>query len=241
MSTRPSAWATGGHAFIGNEPRFSFSAENDGYSVTVPNVTGMNDRRPLPIGTLITLDWLGFEFGFVSFQPKFDDRFMAYFGRPVPTPPDPSVYVEALRIPVYVENEGLLRWLVTSKIVLNATRAWYEEFGYHDEAQQLRLPVLQTCESKTLEIAGRPEVYYRPMAEIVGWIERTQEQFGPVRVAPPPPLLTAAAPPIALPPAPANDERATYRPIVTPAPAPAPREAPKPANDLLASFRKRNF
>jgi hypothetical protein len=72
------------------------------------------------------------------FQPKFDDRFLVYFGQAVPTPPDPSIYVEALSIPVWVENHGLLRWLVTSKIVLNATRAWYEEYGYHAEAQQLQ-------------------------------------------------------------------------------------------------------
>jgi hypothetical protein len=82
-----------------------------------------------------------------------------------------------------------------------------------------------------------------------GWIERDRDTFGPVKVPPPPPILPGFVPPIALPAtpsSPANDNRVeTYRPIETakpPPPAPAAAPAPpKPANDLLAAFRQRNF
>jgi hypothetical protein len=248
MAARPSAWL-GGSLYRGNEPRLAYQAKGTGeFAIEIPSRGGVVQRQRLPVSTLIVFDWLAFMVGMVQFQPRFNDKFMAPYGQVVTMPPDPTTYVEALRLPAYVSEYGKLDWLITSKIALNRTRLWYEEFGYCGEAQQMLLAVYAIEESKPVELSTWDDLFFEPIVTRKGWIERDPDTFGPVKVPPPPPILPSTAPPIALPAAPANDEVAPYRPVPTPAaatpvatPSATPQDAPKPANDLLATFRKRNF
>jgi hypothetical protein len=149
-----------------------------------------------------------------------------------------------LRLSAYLSECGRLDWLITSKIALNRTRLWYEDFSFCNEAQQGQVPVYRIEDPKSVELSIWDDLFFEPVVTRVGWIERDGDIFGPVKVPPPPPILPGSVPPIALPaatpPPPANDEAGTYRPVEMPKSPPAP-EPPKPANDLLAAFRQRNF
>jgi hypothetical protein len=60
---------------------------------------------------------------------------------------------EQAALSAYLSEAGRLDWLITSKIALNRTRMWYEDFSYCAEAQQLQLPVYQIEDSKPVELS----------------------------------------------------------------------------------------
>jgi hypothetical protein len=214
--------------------RLQFGAMTGHYTlVTVAN--GVKNTAALPPGALMVLDWGALEIGAARFTPPpYAERF-AYYGQPVEMPADPTGWQDAIRVPVLVQQLGLLSQLVPSIIVINALKALFDQFGYRTEAQQGLLAVYAQRQPRQITMASRPgDVFYAPVLEIVDWMERDIGVFGPRRVEAPVPILTTAhTVPAALATnsngAAADTSSATTPPASTPLSPPPAAAAPAPA------------
>src|SRR4051794_3889144 len=115
---RSSSWISGARAAVdGSTGRLQWSATAGHWSHRAPASDGGRSNTPIPVGTPLIVDWLRREIGWVRFAPAFDDTHMLFDGQSLRRPPDPADFVEALRLPIYVQG-SLLASLLTSAIAL---------------------------------------------------------------------------------------------------------------------------
>lgn len=196
--------------------------------------------RVVPPGTILVWDVQSIAVGFVRpVKGRYSEVFVP-LGHPEPALPegsDPKEWQPALTSGMYVDAiNGIPAKLRELRIVgaitpLNVFHRLYTIVSYKREAQEGRLPVLLVRE----EVDSYENSYGTfglPVLEILNWMDRDEDLFGPAIIRPPSPVLPPAAARAQLPNA--NDNGGST-PVVAPATTPA-TEA-KPANDRLAGFR----
>jgi hypothetical protein len=210
----------------GVPPRFQFSGLTGGYTYVVSKKSDdgkfVARHTPVPLGTMMALDFGSAERGPLCFKP-FDDSHMVALHCPVPEQPEGD-YVAAVRLQVFLPQFGLALWTMGGKIAQGAVFDIYRQFQHAREAAEGKLQVCRLRPSRQTPIASRNgELHHVPVLEIVGWIARDEGRFGPRIVQVPLPILPAgpAAPPLPAP-------EATAEP---PQPAIASPTVPAAAND----------
>jgi hypothetical protein len=227
-------------------PRFQYSGRDGSYKFVVstrdssgqftPNVT------PIPFGAKLISDFGRFDGGRMSFSP-FDDSHL------VPLPysaadaeaaagdrPGPD-YVMVARLPVLLQHHGLAQWTIGGVIAQNEVarvRLLYENSA---EAARGELPVIVLLPSKQVEIRARNnERHIAPQLDIIGWVPRSDDTFGPRIVPPPVPILPAGA---AAPQLVANDDTPPWNEPAASAPATpeqAANDAARIADDVFSEM-----
>jgi hypothetical protein len=150
-------------------------------------------HTPVPLGTKLVLDYGGAERGWLRFRP-FDDANLVPLHHAVPPPPDEG-YTAVVRLPVLLQQLGLAQWTLGGTIVQNAVHALHCAFEHAREAAAGQLTVYVLRPSRQIPIASRNnEMHTSPVLEAIGWVERSDDTFGP-RTVPPPLAVLAATPP----------------------------------------------
>jgi hypothetical protein len=199
---------------------------------------GMRDEFHLPNDHSMIWDIHNLYCGFAKMKKGEYREVMAPLGMPEPALPansDPSEWTQCTFSQMWVGElpdrpAALRRLTVNGVIALNAMSGIYLGLSYRREAQEGLLPVLKIHPFAIVSTAygdfGSPETL-----EVIGWVKRDPEIFGPAIVRPPTPIIAAPPPTPRL--SKANDDGPLMPPIDA-APATLP---PPPANDPLRSFR----
>jgi hypothetical protein len=169
--------------------RLQFGALTGQY--TIVSVTdGAKNVTTLPGSAQLVYDWGALELGLVRFSPPPYAEHFVYYGQSLEMPADTTGFQDAIRVPVLVQKLGLMSQMVPSILVINALKALYDSFGYQTKAQEELLAVYAQRSPRRVTMASRPgDVFYAPVLEIVDWMERDSNVFGPRRVRAPLPIL----------------------------------------------------
>jgi hypothetical protein len=218
-------------------PRFQYSDPTGAYTRVVgvrdPNSGQYVSRStPVPIGTPVALDFGAVEHGPLRYN-SFDDSYLVPGNQPPPALPD-STYVLAVRLPVLLPPADLAQWTVGGKIAQTALHTLHLAFQQASEAAQGKLPVYRLRTSRQITIASRNnEVHTSPVLELIGWIVRDEQRFGPRTVPPPLPLISGQPGMAALPETPANTDTPPWEEPASASASPPPSASPAspaPAN-----------
>jgi hypothetical protein len=160
--------------------------------------TGPGEPRnpvPVPVGTHLILDAGMILFGAVVFTPKFKEL-LAPLGAKEPVLPanaENEGWQAATRTQCLVEGFGLRALLITGTIALNAMSQIHQLFTYRREAQEGRLAVYRIREFVPVTVSYG--VFHAPVLELIDFVDRNIEIFGPRITPPPPPILGGSIPP----------------------------------------------
>jgi hypothetical protein len=146
-------------------------------------------------------------------------------------------------IPVLLKQHGLAQWTLGGTIVQNAAHRLLLMYQHSAEAVLNKLQVIELRPSKQVLIVSRNgELHFVPQLEIIGWVPRRDDVFGPRTVPMPVPILERAPASSQLSGStPANDNPIVQASSSSPAevtnggvaaqPASTPAAVPPPAND----------
>ena len=184
-------------------PRFQFDGRSGSYSY----VTGVRDpsigrfvpqHTAVPFGSKVILDFGSIEGGWLNWQP-FDNSKL------VPLPYDVPEAIRAVgaspghgfslvaRLSVLLQQHGLAQMTCGGVILQNAVKRLRTIYHHAAEASQNMLPVVELRPSRQIALASRNgELHAAPELEIVAWVPRDDNVFGPRIVPPPVPILTGA-------------------------------------------------
>jgi hypothetical protein len=224
---------------MGVPPRFQFHGADGSYSYAVGErdaITGKFIARhtPIPFGTKLVIDFGHAQRGWLSYKP-YDDSHLVWLHEPVDISASPGEsYTLVVRVQVYLPPHGLCQWTLGGTISQNQLLNVFAAFQHAAEAAAGKIPVAVLHPSRQIPIASRNnELHMSPELELLGWVVRGVDRYGPRPVPPPiarldgdggggggglPPRLPLASPPS---PAPTT---------TPPTPAPTPANEP-PAND----------
>ncbi|MFL5255182.1 MAG: hypothetical protein ACJ8AI_20260 [Rhodopila sp.] len=187
---------------------------------------------PVPNGTCIVWDtrtvWAGQA---RLIKGRYGEQ-LAPLGAPEPALPpgsDPNewqpITVSQAWLGSFGEHPAALRRMtLTGRIVMNAMASLYHILGYCNEIQLGQLAVLEIHEFHDVETAYG--VFGAPVLEVVGFVDRDEDLFGPPLIAAPSPILGTAP--------------AAPQQISAPAASPEPpvvETVKPPASDPLVRFR----
>jgi len=216
-------------------PRLQFDGRSGSYSYVVgirdPSI-GRFVPQPtaVPFGSKAVFDFCSIEGGWLNWTP-FDDS------RLVPLPYDVPEAVRAVgsspghgfslvvRLSVLLQQHGLAQLTCPGTILQNSVKRLRTLYQHAAEATQGMLPVVELRPSRQVPLASRNgELHPVPEFEVVGWVPRNDDLFGPPVVPLPVPILTGgAAAQLSAPATTANDNP-------TPASLPWEEQATQPAS-----------
>jgi hypothetical protein len=189
------------------------------------------DKTEIAIGTRIAVDFGTILIGREQFQPQYRCVFVP-LGSPLPSAPAEENWTPAIRIQVWVEGYSLRLLRVRGKIHLMRFKSLFQLFGHRPDAQDNKIPVYKFCGFEAVPTDFG--VFGGIILELIDFIDRDEEFFGPRITPPPPPLLSTGPRIVALPPAEAPEAPEQQIQPVEPAnTAPAPQSERTP----FSSFR----
>ena len=182
-------------------PRFQLDGRSGSYSYVVgvrdPSI-GRFVPQPtaVPFGSKAVFDFCSIEGGWLSWTP-FDDSKL------VPLPYDVPEAIRVVgsspgqgfslvvRLSGLLQQHGLAQMTAGGVIVQNSIKRLRTLYQHAAEATQGMLPVVELRPSRQIPLASRNgEMHSVPEFEIVGWVPRNDDQFGPPVVPLPVPILT---------------------------------------------------
>ena len=174
-------------------------------SVQDPNTGQFVTRHvPIPLGYKEVLDFGAGTFGWMRFKPYDDSALVPMpinmvqrdaLGRQLKDQKPDGEYVLCVRFPVLLQEFGLCQWTLAATIAGNAVLALCNAFEFAREAAAGQLPIYALRPSKEFPLASRNnEMQVRPVLELIGWMLRDEQIFGPRIVPPPLPLMPASPP-----------------------------------------------
>ena len=184
-------------------PRFQFDGRSGNYSYVIgvrdPSIGRfVPQHTAVPFGSKVILDFGSIEGGWLNWQP-FDDSKL------VPLPYDVPEAIRAVgaspghgfslvaRLSVLLQQHGLAQMTCGGVILQNAVKRLRTIYHHAAEASQNMLPVVELRPSRQIALASRNgELHAAPELEIVAWVPRDDNVFGPRIVPPPVPILTGA-------------------------------------------------
>jgi hypothetical protein len=190
------------------------------------------DEFALPVGHHLIWDIRCLADGRARMKKGAYAEWVSPLGQPEPPLPpgvDPSELQPITVSQAWVDGlpdrpAALRRMSISGVICLNAMATLYQMAGYKREAQEGLLPVLEIHPFQDVETSYG--VFGAPVMEIIGWIERNTDIFGPANIAAPVPVIGGSQPAPQIEP-----------PAADPQPAePVPVTAAS-AKDPLAKFR----
>jgi hypothetical protein len=238
---------TNPNASGGFRPQLKVAARLKCFVIVNPTRAGeARVEHPVPTGTNFIWDTLWIETGFARpVKGRYAETLvpLGFPDPPLPPNSDPAEWVPMTKSQVWLDGfEGhpaALRVLsLTGIIAMNAMAGLLKQLSFRQEIQRGQLPVLRIAGFEDVETVNG--IFGAPILELIGFVKRNEDTFGPPLIAPPAPMLCAshAAPQI---PSPSNDgstpstASAPSVPQVPPPAASAPVVPQVP--DPLARFR----